>query len=54
MGYQNCRQIFVFVLFAAEIGLFLILFFFDIMNFSCHDFMKGQSIKIEDAHEYAI
>ena len=33
---------------------FLVLHFFDIMNFSCHDFMKDQPIKIEDAHEYAI
>ena len=33
---------------------FLVLFFFDVTNFSCHDFMKDQSIKIENAHEYVI
>ena len=55
IGVIELSSIFVVVLFAAKNGLFfLVLFFYGFTNFSCHDFMKDQPIKIEDVHEYAI
>ena len=50
-GHWGHRPVvnFVVVLFAAKNGLFFDLFFFDVTNFSYHDFMKDQQIKIEGA-----